>query len=66
MSVASKFGHTTSSKERDQEIDLALAVMCCLQRPGERVPYAVIAEITGLSHGGPFMIEQAAIWREIA
>ena len=46
---------------RDREIDLVLAVMCCLLQPGQCIPRNVIAEMTGMSHGGPFMIEQSAL-----
>lgn len=45
----------------EEDIDLALAVLCALIRPGERLTYRQISEVTGLSHGGPYMIEQAAL-----
>lgn len=49
------------SKERNEEIDLALAVMASLQAPGQCVSYDAIAEITGLSHEGPKAIVQRAL-----
>lgn len=50
-----------SDPKRSRDIDLALAVMCALLQPGERVPYDVIAEVTGMSHGGPWAIEKSAL-----
>lgn len=51
----------TRDPNREFEIDLALAVMCALQLPGQCLKHRDIAEVTGLSHGGPFAIEQAAL-----
>ena len=48
-------------KERQKEIDLGLAVMCALLQPGECVSHTTIAEVTGMSHGGAFMIEKRAL-----
>lgn len=48
-------------KKRQNEIDLALAVMCVLQEPGVPVPRNVIAEVTGMSHQGPTHIEKTAL-----
>lgn len=61
-SIKAKYGRRhLRSAERNHEIDLVLAVMCCLLQPGQRISRNVIAELTGLSHGGPFMIEQRAL-----
>lgn len=49
------------SAEADREVDLVLAVMCCLLQPGQCVKRTVIAELTGMSHGGPYAIEQGAL-----
>lgn len=60
--IKSKHGRQhVRSVERNHEVDLMLAVMCCLLQPGQRVSRNVIAELTGLSHGGPFMIEKRAL-----
>ena len=48
-------------EERNKEIDLALAVMCAIRKPGETTTTRVIAEITGMSHEGPRVIEQRAL-----
>ena len=61
MIIHAKGGRRRRSAERQREIDLTLAVMCCLLQPGQCVPRTVIAELTGMSHGGPFMIEQTAL-----
>lgn len=59
--VVSAYGAATSDPERNREIDLALAVMCALQRPGQRFSSRIIAQVTGLSHAGPEAIVQAAL-----
>ena len=60
--IKSGFGHNTRRKgDRDREIDLALAIMCTLQRPGECIPHRIIAEIIGMAHSGPWSIEQTAL-----
>lgn len=59
--IKSKHGRNVRASARNCEIDLALAIMCALLRPGESVPYHVIAEVTGMSHGGPYAIEQRAL-----
>jgi hypothetical protein len=61
MSRRCTLGRSMSADHRNREIDLALAVMCTLVQPGERVPYDVIAEVTGMSHGGPWAIEKSAL-----
>ena len=53
--------HATRSPERNRQVDLALAVMCRLQQPGERVPHRIIAEVTGLAHSGVAAIERRAL-----
>jgi len=63
MSVRSKDGKHYRTAEENREIDLSLAVMCAVQIPGECVPRDVIAEITGMSHGGPWAIEQRAMMK---
>lgn len=51
------------SPERCADIDLALAVMCCLTAPGKCWSHEAIAEITGMSHFGPQAIEQRALMK---
>ena len=46
---------------RSLDVDLALAVMCCIQKPGEQVSSLTIGEVTGLSHSAAFQIEQRAL-----
>lgn len=60
--------HTTFSRQagkgsaaQSRDVDLALAVMCAIQIPGERVPTKTIAEVTGMSHSAPFYIEKRAL-----
>lgn len=48
------------SHDENQEIDLVLAVLCVLFR-GVPMTYRDIAELTGMSHGGPYVIEQRAL-----
>ncbi len=60
MNVRSIDGKTTRSVEEDAEIDLALAVLC-VRFPGRVFTIREIAEITGMSHGGPYVIEQRAL-----
>lgn len=45
------------------EVDLALAVMCAITPPGVSWTRDAIAEVTGMSHGGPYMIEQRALMK---
>lgn len=45
----------------EEDVDLALAVMCAMQSPGECFSYQVIAAVTGMSHGGPCYIEREAL-----
>ena len=59
--VVSSYGNATSNPKRNFEIDLALAIMCALQRPGERFSSRTIARVTGLSHAGPEAIVSAAL-----
>ncbi len=53
--------HATRDAAREHEIDLALAVMCALQEPGQVVSSRAIADVTGMSHGGPWSIEKVAL-----
>lgn len=64
MSQANEFRNvrsTAANPSRNRGVELALAVMCALQRPGERVSHRAIAEVTGLSHGGSHFIERRAL-----
>jgi hypothetical protein len=61
--MKARFRRNVFSKERQQEIDLSLAVMCALQYPGQRVKAEVINEITGMSHGGAHAIIQRALMK---
>lgn len=58
---ASIYGHNTHAPARRQAIDLALAVMCVLATPGRCYRTREIAEVTGMSHGGAWAIEKAAL-----
>jgi hypothetical protein len=58
VNIKSRHGQAS---QRSQEVDLALAVACCLVRPGECLSHYQIAEITGMSHGGSYMIEKRAL-----
>lgn len=59
--LATRLGHNISDPARNAEIDLALAIMCALQRPGETFTNRTIGEVTGMSHGGASHIEKAAL-----
>lgn len=61
MTMRCKDAGLRRTKEDNERIDLALAVMCAVQKPGEIVPRDIIADVTGMSHGGPWMIEQRAL-----
>lgn len=59
--MRSRFGHDTTDPERNLEVDVTLAVLCRLQRPGACVPGRVIGKLCGLSHAGIHAIEQRAL-----
>lgn len=59
--MRSSFGGSIYDAHRNSEVDLALAIMCALVRPGECVTHRTIAEVTGMSHGGSYMIELRAL-----
>jgi hypothetical protein len=61
MTMRCKDGGLRRTKKDNERIDLVLAVMCAIQLPGECVPRDVIADLTGMSHGGPWAIEQRAL-----
>jgi len=61
--MKARFKRNVFSKDRNHHIDLALAVMCALQAPGQCVAQEVINEITGLSHGGTHAIIQRALMK---
>lgn len=61
MNVRSKHGNKSHAAAHSKDIDLALAVACALIRPGQCLSYRAIAEITGMSHGGPYVIGQRAL-----
>lgn len=58
--IKSQFG-PRKTPEQDHEVDLALAVMCVVAKPGACYSRNIIAEVTGLGHGGPWAIEQRAL-----
>ena len=59
--IKAKHYRNVNVPERNQEIDLALAVLCAIQKPGEVVSVRTIAEVTGMSHEGPRAIERRAL-----
>jgi alkylated DNA nucleotide flippase Atl1 len=61
MNVRSKHGNRRHAAAKARDIDLALAVACALVQPGQCLSYRAIAEITGMSHGGPYVIGQRAL-----
>lgn len=60
-SVQSTFRTTGKRAAHSQDVELALAVMCALQKPGEQLSVRTIAEVTGLSHNAPHLIEKRAL-----
>lgn len=56
----STFGRGTGAAV-SREVDLALAVMCSIQKPGEAVSSNVISEVAGMSHSAAWQIEQRAL-----
>ncbi len=54
---------TVRNAGRNVDVDLALAVMCAITPPGVTWTRDAIAEITGMSHGGPYAIEARAIMK---
>lgn len=58
--VKSSFGRRTRERNRCQEIDLTLAVLC-VRFAGRELDYRQISRACGLSHGGAYMIAQAAL-----
>ena len=62
MHVASRYGRAHQHPvARRREIDLGLAVLCALIRPGESLTPDLIGEITGLSSAGVRHIERVAV-----
>jgi hypothetical protein len=61
MNVATTHSRNVRDPKRNEEIDLALAVMCAIQKPGECLTHRTIAAVTGMGHAGPYMIEQRAL-----
>lgn len=59
--VATTLSRDVRDPKRNEEIDLALAVMCAIQKPGECLTHRAIAAVTGMGHAGSYMIEQRAL-----
>lgn len=61
MNLKSTLGRNCHDPHRNFEIDLALAVVCCLIGPGQRLSSRTIGQITGMGHAGAYAIEQRAL-----
>lgn len=59
--VHSDHGHNCHNPERNLEIDVTLAMLCRVRRPGVEIPGRIIGEICGMSHAGVHAIEQRAL-----